>query len=45
MSPGDLSIEICDGLANSIDPDQTTPLEDVWLKSTLFVGACLSKYL
>ena len=32
-----------DGMANSIDPDQTTPLGAVWSGSTLFDHTCLSE--
>ena len=34
-----------DRMANSVDPDQTAPLEAVWSGSTLFAQACLSKNL
>ena len=37
MSPKD-----ADGMANSVDPDQTAPLA-VWSGSTLFAQAYLSK--
>ena len=32
-----------DGMANSVDPNQTAPLRAVWSGSTLFAGAYLSK--
>ena len=34
-----------DGMANSVDPDQTAPLGAVWSGSTLFAQACLSENL
>ena len=34
-----------DGIANSVDPDQTASLGAVWSGSTLFVQAYLSKNL
>ena len=34
-----------DGMANSIDPDQTAPLGAVWSGSTLFAYTCPSKHL
>ena len=34
-----------DGIANSVDPDQTAPLGAVWSGSTLFVQTYLSKNL
>ena len=34
-----------DGLANSVDPDQTAPLGAVWSGSALFAQACLSENL
>ena len=40
MSPND-----ADGMANSVDPDQTAPLGAVWSGSSLFAQACLSKNL
>ena len=40
MSPND-----AEGMANSVDPDQTTPLGAVWSGSALFAQACLSKNL
>ena len=40
MSPNDV-----DGMANSVDPDQTAPLGAVWSGSTLFAKAYLSKNL
>ena len=33
------------GMANSVDPDQTAPLGAVWSGSTLFAQTCLSKNL
>ena len=38
MSPND-----ADGMANSVDPDQTAPL--VWSGSALFAQVCLSENL
>ena len=32
-----------DGMANSVDPDQTAPLGEVWSGSTLFAQAYLSE--
>ena len=40
MSPKD-----ADGMANSVDPDQTAPLGAVWSGSALFAQAYLSKNL
>ena len=40
MSPNDV-----DGMANSVDPDQTAPLGAVWSGSALFAQAYLSKNL
>ena len=40
MSPND-----ADGMANSVDPDQTAPLGAVWSGSALFVQAYLSENL
>ena len=37
MSPND-----ADGMANSVDPDQTAPLGAVWSGSALFTQAYLS---
>ena len=34
-----------DGMANSVDPDQTAPLGAVWSRSTLFAQTCLSENL
>ena len=34
-----------EGTANSVDPDQTPPLEAVWSGSALFVQACPSENL
>ena len=34
-----------DGIANSVDPDQTAPLGAVWSGSTLFAQAYLSEKL
>ena len=34
-----------DGMANSVDPDQTAPLGAVWCGSALFAQACLSENL
>ena len=38
MSPND-----ADGMANSVDPDQTAPLGAVWSGSALFAQTCLSE--
>ena len=38
MSPND-----ADGMANSVDPDQTAPLGPVWSGSALFAQAYLSE--
>ena len=40
MSPND-----ADGMANSVDPDQTALLGAVWSGSTLFAQTCLSENL
>ena len=40
MSPKD-----ADGIANSVDPDQTAPLGAVWSRSALFAQTCLSENL
>ena len=40
MSPNN-----ADGIANSVDPDQTAPLGAVWSGSALFAQTCLSKNL
>ena len=32
-----------EGIANSVDPDQTAPLGAVWSGSALFAQTCLSK--
>ena len=40
MSPND-----ADGMANSVDPDQTAPLGAVWSGSALFAEANLSENL
>ena len=40
MSPND-----ADGMANSVDPDQTAPLGTVWSGSALFAQAYLSENL
>ena len=34
-----------DGMANSVDPDQTAPRGAVWSWSALFAQACLSENL
>ena len=34
-----------DGMANSVDPDQTAPVGAVWSGSTLFAQTCLSENL
>ena len=33
------------GMANSVEPDQTAPLGAVWSGSTLFAQTCLSENL
>ena len=40
MSPNE-----AEGMANSVDPDQTAPLGAVWSGSALFAQTCLSKNL
>ena len=40
VSPND-----ADGMANSVDPDQTAPLGAVWSGSALFAQVCLSENL
>ena len=40
MSPKDV-----DGMANSVDPDQISPVGPVWSGSALFAKTCLSKNL
>ena len=40
MNPNDV-----DGMANSVDPDQTAPLGAVWSGSALFAQAYLSENL
>ena len=34
-----------EGIANSVDPDQTAPLGAVWSGSALFAQICLSENL
>ena len=34
-----------DGMANSVDPDQTASSEAVWSWSALFAETCLSQYI
>ena len=34
-----------EGIANSVDPDQTAPLGEVWSGSALFAQTCLSENL
>ena len=34
-----------DGMANSVDREQTAPLGGIWSGSTLFAQACLSESL
>ena len=34
-----------EGIANSVDPDQTAPLGAVWSLSALFAQTCLSENL
>ena len=38
ISPND-----ADGMANSVDPDQTAPLGAIWSRSALFAQAYLSE--
>ena len=40
MSPND-----AEGMANSVDPDQTAPVGAVWSGSALFAQTCLSENL
>ena len=40
MHPND-----AEGIANSVDPDQTAPLGAVWSESALFAQTCLSENL
>ena len=40
-----MSSNDADGMANSVDPDQTAPLGAVWSGSTLFAQAYLSENL
>ena len=40
MNPNDAN-----GMANSVDPDQTAPLGAVWSGSALFAQTCLSENL
>ena len=40
LSPND-----ADGMATSVDPDQTAPLGAVWSGSALFARTCLSENL
>ena len=40
-----MSPTFADGLANSVDSDQTAPPAAVWSGSTLFAQACLSENL
>ena len=40
-----MSSNDADGMANSVDPDQTAPLGAVWSGSALFAQAYLSKNL
>ena len=34
-----------DGMANSVDPDQTAPVGAIWSGSALFAQTCLSENL
>ena len=34
-----------DGMANSVDPDQTASSEAVWSWSALFAETCLSQFI
>ena len=38
-----MSPNVADGMANSVDPDQTAPLGAVWSGSALFSQTCLPK--
>ena len=40
-----MSLHNADGMANSVDPDQTAPLGAVWSGSALFAQTCLSENL
>ena len=40
-----MSANVSDGMANSVDPDQTAPLGTVWSWSALFAQAYLSETL
>ena len=40
-----MSPKYADGMANSVDPDQTAPLGAVWSGSTLFAQTYLSENL
>ena len=40
-----MSANNADGMTNSVDPDQTAPLEAVWSGSALFAQAYLSEKL
>ena len=40
-----MSQNVADGMANSVDPDQTAPLGVVWSGSALFAQTCLSENL
>ena len=40
-----MSPNVADGMANSVDPDQTAPLGAVWSGSALFAQAYLSENL
>ena len=40
-----MSLNDADGMANSVDPDQTAPLGTVWSGSALFAQTCLSENL
>ena len=40
-----MSPNYADGMANSVDPDQTAPLGAVWFGSALFAQAYLSEIL
>ena len=41
----EMSPNYADGMANSVDPDQTAPLGAVWSESALFAQAYLSENL
>ena len=40
-----MHLKDAEGIANSVDPDQTAPLGAVWSRSALFAKTCLSENL